>query len=384
MADSHAGKTGPLPALFCCFLAAVLIMFIALPKAGFSNAERRRLQEPPVFSVRTVFDGSFEDKSEDYVSDHFPFRLFFVGLNSYMNLATGRTLINETYVGKDSWFMQQPAELDEQNLELNLEAVRELKNSLGIPASILAVPSTGFVMGDKLPKVHLPYEDMQIRQAAQQIAGSDMQWIDVLPALQEAAANGTQVYYRTDHHWTTAGAYEAYRVFAASHGFTPAAPDEFAIETYGGFRGTTFAKVQLWNVPADDVELWTYPANVQVTEMDADTGMEPVETDSFYDMGQLEGYDPYAVFFGGNHSVVRIRNEAAPQDAGRLLMLKDSYANCFLPFLARHYSEIVVVDPRYFRGLTDFLAGEEPFDELLCVYGISQLVNDEDLGQINL
>ena len=376
---SGGENTRGLTSLFCIFIAGLLVLFLVLPRQTFSNEERRTLRSAPVLSTDTVFDGRFEDESEKYISDHFPLRLFFVGLNSYMNLATGRTLINGVYVGKNEWFMQEPVVLDEANLEANMSAVQEYAAALGVPATVLAVPATGYVMESELPDVHMPYEEMAIRQAAQDDMGGDTRWLDVLPALEDACRT-EQVYYRTDHHWTTPGAYTAYVAWAQEHGLAPAARDEFTIESYGGFLGTTYAKVLLWNVAPDTVEIWQYPADVTVTTMDADNGMEPVVTNSFYDMDQLEGYDPYAVFFGGNHSVVRIENHAEGA-AGRLLVVKDSYANSLLPFLARHYAEIVVIDPRYYRDIGPFLANEGAFDEVLFVYGTGQLVDDQDLGR---
>lgn len=380
--QEEKSNTHGLTTLFCCFMAGLLILFLAMPKSEFSDRERRALSDPPEFTARTVFGGTFEDDAEEYISDHFPLRLFFVGLNSYMQLATGRTLINGVYVGRHEWFMQEPVILDEENLTRNMETVREFGDALGAPIYMMSVPSTGYVMVDELPDMHLPYEDPEIRKAAHEALGADATWIDVLPALMKERAV-EQVYYRTDHHWTTPGAYQAYEVWAEEHGITPASQNEFTVETYGGFLGTTYAKVLLWGVTPDEIEIWQYPANVTVTTMDADNGMDPVVSDSFYDVSCLDGYDPYAVFFGGNHSVVRIENHDETA-AGRLLVIKDSYANSLLPFLARHYKEIVVLDPRYYKNIASFIETEASFDEVLFVYGIGQLVNDQDLGLISV
>lgn len=383
--DGTEGKTRGLTTLFCCFIGGLMILFFALPKQSFSGLERRELKEPPVFNERTVFNGKFEDDAEEYISDHFPFRNFLVGLNSYSELSQGRTLVNDIYIGKHWWLMQAPQRVDEENLALNMDAARALKEQLQIPAFMLAVPATGYIMNDEMPDVHLPYQDTVIAEKAQQVLSDGrvadrVQWIDLVPALYDASRT-EQVYYRTDHHWTTQGAYQAYLVWAETHGYAAPSRDAFSIERYGDFLGTSYAKVLLWGTPPDVLELWQYPAKIHVELMDADKGMEPAVMDTFYDMTQLKGYDPYAVFFGGNHSVVRIINED-PNAQDRLLMIKDSYANCLAPFLARHYGEIVMIDPRYFKDIQGFLAAEEPFNELLFVYGIQQLAEDEDLGRI--
>lgn len=384
-ADGMEGKTRGLTALFCCFIGGLMILFFALPKTSFSGLERRQLKDPPVFNERTVFSGKFEDDTEEYIADHFPLRTFFVGLNSYSEISQGRFLVNDIYVGKHWWLIHAPERVDEENLALNMEAARTLKEQLGIPAFMLAVPATGYIMNNEMPDVHLPYQDTVIAEQAQEVLSGGriadrVEWINLVPSLYDASRT-EQVYYRTDHHWTTQGAYEAYLVWAEAHGYAAPAREEFSVERYGGFLGTSYAKVLLWGTPPDVLELWQYPIDVRVELMDADKGIEPVVMDTFYDMTQLTGYDPYSVFFSGNHSVVRITNEADNVE-DRLLVIKDSYANCFVPFLARHYKEIVMIDPRYYRDIPAFLETEEPFNELLFVYGIQQLPGDQDLRQI--
>lgn len=381
--DGTDGKTRGLTTLFCCFIGGLMLLFFLLPKTSFSGMERRSLKDPPVFNAKNVTSGKFEDDAEVYMSDHFPFRLFFVGLNSYSELSQGRTLVNDVYIGQNWWFMQAPAEMDPDNLALNMDAARQLKERLGIPASIIAVPTTGYIMSSELPDVHVPYHDPEIADKAIQTLqdgriADRVAWMDIVPVMADASKK-EQVYYRTDHHWTTTGAYEAYLVWAEQHGVSAPSRSAFDIASHGGFLGTTYAKVLLWGAKPDTVEIWKYPIDVRVELMDADKGMEPVVMDSFYDMEQLNGYDPYAVFFGGNHSVVRITNQA-PDATGRLLVIKDSFANCFVPFLARHYKEVVMIDPRYYKDTNAFLdAEQEPFDELLFVYGMQQIMEDTEL-----
>lgn len=365
--------------VFCVFIFGLLILFCAMPKTYFSNEERSVLAAEPTFSPRTVFDGSFEEDAETYVSDHFPFRTFWVGLNSYYNLASGRQLINEVYVGRDGYLMQEPTVPDEKKLSGNMHAVRTFLEERRLPASFLAVPSAGFIMDDMLPEVHLPYQDREILQAAEQQLAGSVRWIDVTEDLRAESAV-EQVYYRTDHHWTTLGAYIGYIRWAQMQGVEPTPVDRFRISFYDGFRGTTYAKVLLWNVKPDMIQLWESGGSYTVEMSDGNEA--PVTTDTFYDIPALSGYDPYMVFFGGNHGLMHIRNNDAAA-SGSLLLIKDSYANSFIPFIAPHYADIYVVDPRYYKNLRG-LCDSTALDEVLFVYGTGNLVNDQDLGLIDM
>ena len=72
------------------------------------------------------------------------------------------------------------------------------------------------------------------------------------------------------------------------------------------------------------------------------------KTATLYDSSKLDEKDKYALFLGGNTGLLDIRTTADKTD--RLLLIKDSYANCFVPFLTAYYREIFVVDPRYYTG----------------------------------
>lgn len=365
--------------VFCLFLGIFALLFIFLPKSYFSGVERSVLAAEPTLSPKTLFDGSFEEKAETYVSDHFPLRSGWIGLNSYYNLVSGRTLINGVYVGRDNYIIEEPTEVDSTSLDANLQAVRTFLKERQYPASFIAVPSAGYILDDKLPAVHLPYHDLEILTHAKMQLEDTADWIEISPDLTAEAAV-EQVYYRTDHHWTTLGAYIAYLRWAQVNNKVPLPPDQFRISYYGGFRGSTYAKVLLWNTPADMIALWQRDGHYSVEMSDA--GETAEVTDSFYDMEALTSYDPYMVFFGGNHGLVHITN--ADTDAeGTLLLVKDSFANSFIPFIAPHYKEIFVVDPRYYKDLRT-LCDTNTIDAALFVYSTHNLVADQDLGLIDM
>jgi hypothetical protein len=327
-----------------------------------------------------LLDGSYEKSIERYISDHFPFRQAWLWIDAHYNLYTGRNGFNGVYKGKDGCLIDGPVRLDESRLETNMDEIRAFAQSVDTPAAMMAVPSAGFIMKHQLPVNHEPYLDDVILTKARERLTSAVQWIDLQRRF-EANARDAQLYYKTDHHWTSRGAYVAYQAFAQSRGFPPMPEDRFDIAVSEGFYGTTYAKSCLWETKPDAIELWQYPANIQVEIRDI-RQEETISGDSFFFKNRLSGADPYAVFLDGNHSWVKITNEDVA--TGRLLMVKDSFAHCLAPFLASHYREIHLIDLRYYQNntLAQWLETNQ-VDEILFVYGIDDLVNDANFIWLN-
>ena len=150
--------------LFCIFIAVMMVLFFALPKQSFSSNEKRVLEETPSFTLGSLADGSYGKSVENYLSDHFPGRNFFVGLNSYYNLYSGRNGSSDVYLGKDGYLINAPITWNEENLQKNLDHISTLAQQVSAPVAVSVVPSTGYIMEDKLPAVHKPYHDQEILQ----------------------------------------------------------------------------------------------------------------------------------------------------------------------------------------------------------------------------
>ena len=369
-------KKIPLVILFCGWLAALPLLTCLLPAEDFSEREKRYLQKAPDLSLRSLLKGDFMEQTEDYMADHYPAREAMVGLSAYFDLFTGRNGSRDVYLGRDGWLFPKPVHPDNQDYAKNLAALRQFAETCGRPVSLMAVPTAGGVVTDKLPAVHLPYEDGELLQTARQALAGAVEWIDLYGLFEARQDEG--LYYRTDHHWTSRGAYLAYEAFGQARGWEPLPEEAFGVTSHGGFYGTSYAKSGYWAVEPDALEIWEnsdLQARVSIYD---DNRTEPIESDSLFFTGHLEEGDQYPVFLDGNHSLVRIENPAA--EGGRLLVVKDSFAHCLVPFLSAHYSRIDMIDLRYFKRqtVTDYLA-ENPCDEVLLVYGLESLATDNSL-----
>ena len=358
--------------VFLVFLAVMTLLLLFGPKRDFSVNEKRVLAGTPDFSLSAILKGETQKQLESFTSDQVPGRDFFVGVNAYWTLATGRNGAQDIYYGKDGYLINAPKPFNKDLLETNLTRFDEFAAKTGLPADLIMVPTTGYVMADKLPAVHGDYHDDAIYDLAAETA-ERLNLIDVRETLKDGAKQG-QVCYRTDHHLTSFGNYllaGAYQAATGGQGYEAEYDD---ISVYDGFYGTTWSGSGYWLVPPDAVEVWDSGLPVTVT---LDDGAGLVKTaDSLFFPQHLDDLDKYPVFLDGNHALVTIENPDAP--GGSVLVIRDSYAHCFATFLAARYKTVYLVDLRYYRtSVSDFLA-EHPADRLLVLYGVDNLLTDNN------
>lgn len=359
--------------LFCAFMAVMMILFLFLPKQRESVNEKRVLAETPQFSFSALADGTYGTAVENYLSDHFPGRDFWVGLNAQFQLYTGRNGVNGAYVSKDDYLINTPIANDPDNMSKSIQKINEFAEMTGLPTRVMVVPTTGYIMEEKLPSLHAQYHDAEILQSAKEQLSPDVQWIDLVPEFQKLASS-QQLYYKTDHHWTSAGAYAAYQQYCAAVGLTPTSKEDFTIESVDGFHGTIYSKMALWNAKADTIEMWHNKNGKYHVEIEEDH----IQSDSLFFEDHLQEEDKYPVYLDGNHSLVRITNEEA--EGGTLLLIKDSFAHCAATFLADEYQEIIMVDLRYYKQPLSDLCEQYDVDETLVLYGLDNFVNDTNLS----
>ena len=227
----------------------------------------------------------------------------------------------------------------------------------------ILVPMAAQVLTDKLP-AHAPVTDYTAILQVLTDAGVDT--TDVLSAL--AAHSSENIYYRTDHHWTSLGAYYAY---CAWRGIEPTAGEWTQEVLCDDFYGTTWNKVPLPTVPAEEITAWYKHINRSVSYNNGQ-----YETDSIYERKYLSGSDQYAVFLNSNQAQTVIEGSGK---SGKLLLIKDSYGNTFSQFPVEDYAEVHVLDLRFFKGGVTEYAKENGITDTLVLYGTQSFVKDTRL-----
>ena len=368
-------------------LAGITLSFsvatILAPKKDFSENENRVLEPAPEFSVENVKDGSFMSNTETYVSDHFIFRDYFMTVRTLYELATGRNRINNIYMCKDGYYIEEYDGL--QNSDRIISAVKRLmERTTQTRGRAVLAPTAVTVYAEKLPATAKNADQEADRLAventtqayADSLSEGDFAWVDITDALKNAGDE--QLFYKLDHHWTTYGAYVAYCEIIKSFGFEPLSREQFKEETVSTeFRGTFASKVNDLTAKPDVVKAFLSDRlSLSVKYSD-----KKLETDTLYAPEYLSKKDKYSYFLNNQNTFVEIHNANA-QTEKVLAVIKDSYANCMIPFLCEHFETIYVFDTRYYRGkVTDFIA-ENGVTDVLFLYNMHTIDNDPGVAMI--
>ena len=351
---------------FCLLLAVSTLAGLLLPDRYYSEREKRTLTQKPKFTVADFISGEFSDELEKYLTDQVPLRDGWVTMKTYMKLAIGKRESGGVYICKDQYLMDRFTSYSKKQLAANAAALAELQEKLaaeGISMNTILVPMAAQVLTEKLP-AYAPVADYTAILQVLTDAGVDT--TDVFFTL--AAHSSENIYYRTDHHWTSLGAYYAY---CAWRGIEPNV-DEWTQEILcDNFHGTTWNKVPLPSVPAEEITAWYQNPTRHVSYNNGQ-----YETESIYERKYLSGSDQYAVFLNSNQAQTVIEGSGK---SGKLLLIKDSYGNTFSQFPVEDYAEVHVLDLRFFKGDVTEYAKENDITDALALYGVQNFVKDTNL-----
>ena len=364
--------------VFLAFIFGLGGWFVFNPKLEYSSSEKRYLQKFPEVTAENVLDGKFSADFEKYFADHFPQRSLWVGTNSYYNLALGNNGADGIYFCDNGYLVNEPV-TDSELFTSNVDVISDFAKNIETPVTAMFVPSAGYVMEDVLPAVHNTYKDDEwFAETQKSFTDSGISFVDLRQSFKNEYKNGTQLYYKTDHHWTTEGAYLGYTELCKSLGIEPAKKEAFDIETYEDFYGTTYSTGGFWLNEPDNIEVWNNKANTaENISVEIVEGMQSETHNSMFFYEHLEEDDKYPVFLDGNHAFTRIKNTKAK--GGKILVVKDSFSHCIAPFLAENYSEVVLVDMRYYKESVSQLAQIENPEQILVLYGAENIAKDTDV-----
>jgi hypothetical protein len=325
-----------------------------------------------------LLSGDFGSEFETFFADRFPQRNTWVGLNAYTALAEGNNGASGVYNCKNGYLINKPVST-ENNLDKNIGAVADFAKSIDTPTTVMLVPSTGYIVDDVLPTFHDKYnDDEDISKISSTLSKDKIGFVDLRERFMSEYKNGSQLYYKTDHHWTTKGAYTGYQELCKALGITPIDDSTLKKDSYPDFYGTTYSSSGFWLTPPDNIEIWNNPKNsdrnisVKITE-----GANIKTSGSMYFTDHLKEDDKYPVFIDGNHALTEITNTNAKN--GTILLIKDSFSHSLAPFLAENYSKVVLVDLRYYKeSVSDLVTTYNP-EQVVVLYGIDNLATDTDI-----
>ena len=374
--------------LFLAILFGLSAAFVVIPDSGYSENENRNLQTFPKFTWDSFLDGSFSSDMNVYFADQFPLRDLFVSAKALSELALLKGENDGVLLGKDgtlavrtfSMFKDRLTRTDEMDLyysetvQRQLGIVNKYAQNSSVPVSVIIPPRVVDVAGDTF---NYP-SDISASLLAELNTLSKDTYIDVSSVLMEKYSAGEYVYYRTDHHWTTLGAYYAYCEIMKSFGREAdiISKDKFTVEVVSEeFYGTTWSKSGFRFVGPDTMEFWSLG-----NDDDFKTTIGDRSFQGFYDRSYLEKKDKYSAFISGTNDITVVES-VSDEERPVLLLPKDSFANSLVPFLAQHYDLVLV---NMANRLTDISTYIETYsaDRVLIVWNMENLVTSGNLGNI--
>ena len=348
---------------FLAFIFGFGIASLVMKDREFSDMENRLLAQSPEVSTDTVMNGEFQDKLETYLSDQMPLRDGLYSLKVDYERLMMKTYQNGVYFADDGYLIQEYKQNPVQ-INNNITYINDFVQKVDVPITFMLVPTATSVINYKLPAVCLNDDQRESIDLVKSKLDEKINFISPYTEL-NSASERQQIFYRTDHHWTAQGAYVGYEALMKALGKETAKAD-YEYDTFSGeFYGTLYSKAPSALQHADR---FTAPKNAagQYSVEFAKPQEDPKTLIGMYDVTKLEVKDKYATLFGGNFSHFTIHSNAGNDE--RILVIKDSYANAVLPYLADSFSTIDVVDMRYYH------MEEQTVSELIKSEGITQVV----------
>ncbi len=366
------------------FLGCVLTF--GIPKESFSEAENKYRASFPRFSVSSVQNRAFMCGFEEYAADQFPLRTLWIGLQTRLKLLMGQREINGVYILKD-WLLERVNPPAGKNAANSVLAINEFADRFDGATYLMLVPTAAEIYRRMLPPgAPTLSERTTIDEAYKTVRG-----VTTVDAYASLSTNRERyLYYRSDPHWTSRGAYLGYGALSAKMGFTPVPQDRFNVEHAShDFRGSLYSEVIYSGVEADTVDLYSYPPGAQVTGIEVFNGTGWEHRENLYSREFLEKKDQYSVFPGQNHPIMTITTNImtittnSPTE-NSLIIFKDSYAHALIPFLSLHYSRITMVDLRYLAVPFERVVDLSKYQQALFCYNVKTFVDEDHIRKVNL
>ena len=360
-----------------------IIKSVNMPAKPFSENENRYLQEFPKFSFDTVTDKSFMQDFETYFSDRFVLREEWISMKNNFDRLLGKREIKGIFT-EDGRMIEAWKEYDEKSVNANLAAMESFAQKYkNVNMYFMLAPNAQEIYSDTLPANCGTANQKNFIKMCYDATPS-IKGIDIYNSL--AAAKEEYIYYRTDHHWTSLGAYLGYQSAASVMKYNPISLDKFSIEhASNSFRGTLYSKTLDDSITPDTIDFYTLANGEPELSMTVYRGTSANTYDSLYFRNYLEKKDKYSAFLGTNVPKLEITTTIPKEsDSGSLLVIKDSYAHSLIPFLTKNYSKITVIDLRYINGaLSDIDVNISDYQSVLFMYNVITFSEDTNVKKLN-
>ncbi len=367
--------------IFLLLFFGISIGLFLKKDVSFSEQENRYLAGQPEFSFEAVMNGEFAKEYETYLSDQFIYRNQWISIRTRMELLLQKKEVNGVYFAADDYLMElsEPEKFESdlalKNYKYLSEFSKNYSNRVDGGLSIMLVPDKSVILGDKLPEfMGTTDEQRVITDIYNQCEGAVC--INIYDELMKY--KDEYIYYKTDHHWTALGSYYAYVKWCKETGLKENKPEDFIKTTVTDtFRGTLDSKVN-FSFSDDSIDTYELAEAIEYTLV-YDNGTDIKS--SLYNMEKLNTKDKYSVYLDGNHSLLEINTSV--KNGTSILIIKDSFAHCFIPYMLNQFEHIYVVDLRYYnQSLREYIETHE-ITNILVLYSLSGFAEDGNICKLN-
>lgn len=362
-------------AFFILFISGGFALHMMMPDKTFSSVENRSLEQMPKLTLENAADGSFMEDFETYTTDQFPARDFWVATKAWCERLSGKRENNGVYFSEQDTLINRLDEPSAENLDQAAQYLNALGASAGVPVYFGLIPSSAEIWRDRLPAGAPSADEGELIETMYNKV--QVGTIDILSALD--AHQQEEIYYRTDHHWTSLGAYYGYQALIQALGETPVALDVSNKKTVSdSFFGTTYSTSGVRWVEPDRIDTYISPEGISVTSWFTGEAVEG----RMYAPEYLEKKDQYSYFLGGVQPICVLKNHEVEEN--RVLVIRDSYSDSLAPFLTQNFSEVHLLDLRYYNaGVSRYLT-EHEIDCVVVLYSVSNFASERNLFKLGM
>ena len=358
---------------FLVLWVVLIVLNFIVPNKSFSEQENRYLSTFPEFNMKKLVNGEYTEDLNDYINDNFIFRNFFLKLNSTFNLSLGKTENNDVYIGKDGFLFEkfEYKEEEKNNLEKVINVLNNFSENVDVPIYFMLIPNSIYINKEKLPDNLNIYNQSEIIEEFYSKLNNKIKKVNVVNTL--INNKDKYLYFRTDHHLTSDGAYISYLDFCKTANIIPEKLENFTKETVSNdFLGTFDSKAQVLNQKKDKIVVYKNDINTNVKGK-----YDGQIYNSIFNEDYLKTKDKYSYFLNGNNAKVVIKTNK--NNGKNLLVIKDSYAHIFAQFFCQNYQEVHFIDPRYYKLSISNYIKENKITDVLFLYNVSNIVTDSNI-----
>ncbi|MBQ9139464.1 MAG: hypothetical protein IJX61_02505 [Ruminococcus sp.] len=349
-------------------LAVMTAITAASAAAVFNGNFFRNMAD---ISSEKLLEGGFADELAEKTADSFPFAKELRAVAAEIGAKAGEPVVNRVYISEDRLLSA-----DEYSLSAADNCTAAVNAfSAGYEGAVYftAVPTSTGIYGDSLPSYLLPVTEKQLTERIYEGMSSDIRKIDAYTILKNLSEN--YIYYRSDTKWTSYGAYCVYRTVIQKLGFIPVPYDKYAIHhVTDSYRGNLYNCTGYMESRADILDIYEYDDGTEIISCTGIDSQGVSHEISLYDMEAAESENPYDLYLGEPMEFVEIKTTVNNEKA--LLVIGDETADCFIPFLTKHYSEIAIASADNFEQVLEKYTDTKKYEQTLFILGMEHIAEN--------